>query len=133
MFCAIALGALWRPLWVVMFLSSHPGASRRPRCICQICFKRNGFLHFSARGVHKDVKPDVIASAGKCLKTTKHPEHLCFEHFLGDQYDANLAWCMFYVFLPSHVGAQDGLAEAIKNALNATVFGLFLSEVYANM
>ena len=72
MFCAIALGDLWRQLWVVIFLSSHPGASRRPRCICQICFKRNYFLLFFCICLHKDVKPDVIASAGKCPKVTKN-------------------------------------------------------------
>ena len=30
MFFANALGALWRPLWLAIFLSSHPQASRGP-------------------------------------------------------------------------------------------------------
>ena len=117
MFCAIALGALWRQLWVVIFLSSHPGASRQPRCICQICFKCNGFLVFfcnvSVRGC-EDGRNRKCREVPKNNK--KHPENKCFEHFLGDQYGANLAWCIFYAFLPSHVGAQDGLAETSNNA-----------------
>ena len=80
------------------------------------------------------MEPDVIASAVKCPKIMKKQlENQCFEHFLGDQYGANLACCIFYIFRPSHVGAQDGIAETIKNIVNAMVFGLFLSEVYASM
>ena len=80
------------------------------------------------------MEPDVIASAVKYPKLTKkHIVNQCFEHFLEDQHGANLACCIFYVFRPSHVGAQDGLAETIKNVVSAMVFGLFLSEVYASM
>ena len=90
----------------------------------------DAFLHLSAqrREAGRNRKCREVPK-----NSEKHTENQCFEHFLGDQYGANLAWCIFYAFLPSHVGAQDGLAETIKHALSATVFGLFLSEVYANM
>ena len=134
MFCAIALGALWPQRRVVIFVSSHPGASRRPCCICQICCKRNVFFHVFCICLLQDVEPEIIARAVKCPKIMKKRlQNQCFEHFLGYQYGANSACCIFYVFLPSHVGAQDGLVETIKNVVNAMVFGLFLSEVYASM
>ena len=102
--------------------------------MCQICYKRNGFLMFFCNCLIQDVEPEIIARAVKCPTITKKRlQKQCFEHFLGDQYGANLACCIFYVFRPSHVGAQDGLAETIKNVVNAMVFGLFLSEVYASM
>ena len=45
-FFANAVGALWRPLWVVIFLSPHPGASRWPSLNSRNILKRNAFLTF---------------------------------------------------------------------------------------
>ena len=77
------------------------------------------------------MEPDVIASAVKCPKIMKKQlENKCFE-----ETSMVPIWpvAFFYVFCPSHVGAQDGLVETIKNVVNAMVFGLLLSEVYASM
>ena len=71
MFFADALGALWRPLRVVIFLSPHPGASRWSPFVSRNILKRNGFWHVFARGVRNDVMRDIIASAGKCHKVMK--------------------------------------------------------------
>ena len=80
MVCEIALGGLWHPFWVVIFLSYHRGASRRPRWICQNCFKSNAILMFFGRLRHKYVKSDVIASAGECHKIVKNTRKIYILH-----------------------------------------------------
>ena len=60
---------IWPGAFFVSFLP-HPGDLKRAPSISRKRFKRFG--HVFARGACTELKPDVIASAGKCETIMKH-------------------------------------------------------------
>ena len=95
MFFADALGALWRPLWVVIFLSPHPGASRWSPFVSRNICKRNAFLII----LHMKGAPGAATKWIPKSKNSKiNRKNECFSQMPWALFGVHFGCSFFFVF-----------------------------------